>query len=105
MKLNLKFGLLGDKEVDWWKSLDSFPKTIKYLNVVYEWVFYDDDKTHKYDKLLWFSEMKEYDPRINDKHQTWNEIFESHRLSCCCGARYSPFPWDHMRFCPEWKKW
>jgi hypothetical protein len=105
MKLNIKFGLLGDKEVDWWKSLDSFPKTIKYLNVIYEWVFYDDDQSKKYHKILWFSELKQYDPRYNEKHENWNDIFESNKLSCCCGARYSSFPWDHLRYCPEWKKW
>lgn len=105
MKLNIKFGLLGDKEVDWWKSIDNFPKTIRYLNVVYEWVFYDDDDSHKYDKILWFSEMKKYDLRYNDEHEDWNHIFENHKLSCSCGARYSSFPWDHMRFCSEWKKW
>lgn len=105
MKLNIRFGLLGDKEVDWWKSIDSFPKTIVYLNVIHEWVFYNDDKTGKYDKVLWFAELKRSDPRYNEEHETWSHIFENHQLECCCGARYSSFPWDHLRYCPEWKKW
>ena len=105
MKLNVKFGLLGDKEDDWWRSVESFPKTVSYLNVVYEWVFYDDDKSGKYDKILWFSELNKYDPRFNDIHEKWSDIFENYKTSCVCGARYTSFEWDHMRFCAEWRKW
>lgn len=105
MKLNIKFGLMGDKEVDWWRPVDTFPKTIKYLNVIYEWVFFHDDDSQIYDKILVFSELKEYDSRYSGKHETWNDLFGDQKSSCSCGARHSSFPWDHLRYCSEWKKW
>lgn len=95
------------REINWYKSLDDFPKLIKFLGRNYEWFFYDKDLSGKADMILTFSELPSYDPNYGVLCTDWHELFESNgwQGGCQCGARHTSFPDFHMFFCPKWTKW
>ena len=105
MRLRVEFGSLDVKEVTWTKSLNDFPNIIKFLGRNYEWVTYDSDPTGKVDMILQFSELPTYDPNFGVYCPIWTDMFKENDSTCDCGARFSSFPWDHMRFCPKWTPW
>jgi hypothetical protein len=106
MKLLIQFGAIDSKEVSWYKALDDFPKIIKHLDKPYEWVFYSTDLTGKVDMILTFGEIPSYDPMYHMPCPSWKELFESNLSTTCdCGAKYTSFPWDHMKMCKLWTKW
>ena len=105
MRLRVHFGQLDTKEVTWDKSINDFPHIIKFLGRNYEWVTYDADNTGKVDMVLHFSELPTYDPNFNVYCPSWNDLFKDDWGVCDCGAKYSSFPWDHMRFCSRHKPW
>ena len=105
MRLGVKFGDFETKEVNWYKPLDEFPQLIKYLGRNYEWVFYDRDTVGILDRILVYAELPKFDPNHGAECPVWNELFPVDPYGCVCGAKYSSFTWDHMRFCGKWQKW
>ena len=105
MKLGVTFGTADTKEVIWYRPLDDFPKLVNYLSRNYEWVFYDQDPTGRLDAILMFTELPSYDPNYKILCPTWADLFPIDLNGCVCGAKYSSFSWDHMKFCHLWRKW
>lgn len=105
MRLNVHFGLIDKKEINWHQDIMDFPKIINYLDRNYEWFVYDKDPTGRFDWILNFSEIPAYDPAYNIKAQTWNELFAGRiNNSCECGSNYTSFPNHHMFYCPKWRR-
>lgn len=106
MRIRVRFGLIDDKEVLWYRPLDDFPHLIKYLNRNYEWITYDYDPTGKVDHILVYSEVPTYDPNFGVVCPSWQDLFkDTSTNSCECGAKHTSFPWDHMRLCRQWRPW
>jgi len=105
MRLKVQFGFIDAKEVSWYDHIDNFPRIIKFLGRNYEWFMYDKDPSGKVDMILTFSEIPNYDPNYDVFCPEWNDLFGNKRLDCECGASYSSFPWDHLRYCPLWSPW
>lgn len=105
MRLKINFGLIEVREVSWFQPLTSFPNIINYLGKNYEWVAFDTDPTGKVDQILIFSQLQTYDPNYNVVCPIWSEMFKDSFGACECGANFTSFPWDHMKFCQMWKKW
>lgn len=105
MRITLVFGLSGPKkQVTWYQDIVSFPHTISFNNKKWSWVFYDKDSNGEY--VLTLSEMASDDPRYNESMPSFEYMFSSYMdKSCQCGAIYTSFNWDHMKFCPLHKKW
>ncbi len=104
MKLTLNFGLNGaKKQIDWYRDLMDFPKLIRFQNAKWEWAIYSNVGK---DYELTFSQIPTYDPSFYVDMPSFEDMFEWGATDRCqCGAVYSSFSWDHMRFCPKWTKW
>lgn len=105
MRLKVKFGFIDTKEVSWYRPLEDFPHLIKFLNRNYEWILYDKDLTGKVDMILVYSELPTYDPNYNVSAPLWSDMFRDTYNACECGADFTSFPWDHMKYCRKWSKW
>ena len=104
MKLDVVFGSDAKKKVSWDKPLEDFPKLMLYNGKKCEWVMYRD--ALYVDKELIFSELPKYDPNFYvSNYAVFEDMFEKDTNGCQCGAAYSSFSWDHMRFCPKHVKW
>ena len=105
MRLTITFGYKGtEKKVDWWQTLEDFPKLLKYSGKKYEWIMFDKDHDGFGGHKLIFSEISPLDPIFHTDMKNFEDMFES-GIKCECGAAHSQFPWDHMRYCPLWKPW
>lgn len=105
MKLRVDFGLNGPKrEIAWWDALSSFPKYFSLDGKKWEWVLYDKDPSRNYDHILTYSEITSKDRSFNEPMEDFDIKF-TNTEKCECGALYSSFPWDHMRFCKLWRRW
>jgi hypothetical protein len=105
MRLRIQFGSVNTKEVNWYDNVNHFPTIVKFLGRNYEWVFYDKDLTGKVDMVLIFSELQTYDPNYYVTAPLWTDLFPEKIGACECGAAYSSFGFDHMRYCRFWKPW
>lgn len=107
MRLKINIGSTDTKTITWNSRMDDFPKLFKYLGKPYEWVYYDRDLTGQVDMILHFYELPHYDPNFYADQPHWHEILlgNSEIDLCCCGAKFSSFSWDHMRYCTYWSKW
>jgi len=106
MRLKVKFGLIDDREIYWYRPVEDFPHLIKFLGRNYEWFMYDTDKTGAVDMILIYSELPSYDPNYNVDCLTWKEIAgDINRNECECGAKFTSFSWAHMFYCTKWTKW
>lgn len=105
MRLRVQFGLIDTKEVFWYRPLEQFPQLIRFIGKNYEWVVYDTDPSGQVDTILVYSELPTHDPNFGVSCPTWNELFGDSNAGCECGAAFSSFNWDHMRFCKKWTKW
>lgn len=104
MKLIIKFGHDGPKrQVDWWRDVMDFPKLIKFEGKRWERVISSGPYGGAYD--LTYSQIPMYDPHYYDEMPSFEEMFEWGSEKCQCGAVYTSFSWDHMRFCPKYKPW
>ena len=105
MRLRIHFGQHTTKEVTWNKSFNDFPNIINYLGRNYEWVTYDQDPNGNMDFIFHFSELPPYDPNYNVYCPYWDTLFPIGEDTCECGAKFSSFEWDHMKFCRKWTPW
>ena len=105
MNLVLNFGLNGaKKQVTWHKPLMDFPKLLRFQGKCWEWAIYNSIGS---DYELIFSQIPTYDPNYYAEMSSYEELFEWSNKSydCCCGAAWTSFEWDHLRFCPKHKPW
>ena len=104
MRLTINFGHHGTKkEVNWYRDLMEFPKLIRFQGLKWEWAMYN---TIGEDSELTFSQIPTYDPNFYTDMPSFEDMFEwGQSDKCVCGAVYTSFPWDHMRFCGKWIKW
>jgi hypothetical protein len=105
MRLRVQFGLTISKDISWYRPLESFPVLINYLDRNYEWIMYDKDLTGVVDTILTFAEVPSYDANYGTDCPKWNDLFGDDFGKCECGAEYSSFSWDHMRYCKLWRRW
>jgi hypothetical protein len=104
MKLILKFGLTGTtKQVYWGKDLMDFPKLIRFDGKRWEWSMYDGSYQAGYELI--FGPIPTYDPNNYADMPSYEEMFELGKDGCVCGAHFSSFKWDHLRYCGLWKPW
>jgi hypothetical protein len=105
MKLGIVFGLdTNVKYIDWPKSLHDFPKLLLYSGRKWEWFMYKDGPNGIVE--LNFTEIPKYDPNYYvDDIECFEDMFGFSKSTCECGAIWSSFSWDHMRFCKLWKPW
>ena len=105
MNLTLNFGLNGSKkQVTWWQPHDNFPKLIQYNGKKWQWVMYNAISNGDYE--LTFSELSPSHSRYNDSMAVFEDMFRyTGQEGCECGAVYTSFKWDHMRYCKLWTKW
>jgi hypothetical protein len=104
MKLVINFGHNGiKKEVDWYRQLMDFPKLIRFSGSKWEWAMYHNvGSTYE----LTFSQIATYDPNYYVDMPSFEDMFEwGVTDKCVCGAIYSSFQWDHLRYCPKHKPW
>ena len=104
MRLIINFGHKGiKKDINWYKALMDFPKLIRFQGAKWEWAMYNNIGA---DYELTFSQIATYDPNYYADMPSFEEMFEwSGATKCECGAIFSSFAWDHMRFCPKYKPW
>jgi len=103
MKLVINFGLNIKKEVYWYKDVMDFPKLIRFNGNKWEWSMYQSSG-NGYDLI--FSQVATYDPNYYVDMPSFEEMFEWDSTNKCeCGAIYSSFNWDHLRYCSRWKPW
>jgi hypothetical protein len=104
MKITINFGLSGHKKtIDWYRDIHDFPKNIQFENKKWEWVFYAKDGNGDY--TLTFGELSQHDPQFYEDMAIFEDMFKNYSDGCVCGAAYSPFKWDHLRYCKLWKPW
>jgi hypothetical protein len=107
MRFRCHFGLNEPpRECAWWKPIQEFPPLVKFKGTKYEFVMWGPDPTNQVDYILHFSQMATYDPNWHATvYEDIDHLFFGYGQTCECGAIYSSFPWDHMRFCRLWTKW
>lgn len=105
MRLKVQFGFIDSREVSWWGIVEDFPHLIKFLGRNYEWVYYDKDLTGKVDMVLIYSEVQSHEPNYNKSCPLWNDMFPNPEDGCECGAKFTSFSFDHMRYCRLWSPW
>jgi len=106
VRLRLDFGHNGARrEVTWWKPIEEFPTAITFNGTRYEFFMYEKDPNKSYDLICTFSEMRQGDPRWWNCKDFDSEFGYNSKTACECGAIHTSFSWDHMKFCPLWKKW
>jgi hypothetical protein len=103
MKLVVKFGMSIKKEVDWYRDVMDFPKLLRFQGSKWEWAMYNGSGQN-YE--LTFSQIGSYDPSFYMDMPSFEDMFEwAGGDKCVCGALYTSFTFDHMRFCPKWVPW
>jgi len=109
MRLRIDFGTdEKDREsIHWYKELNDFPHLISHNRKKWEWAMYSPDDSNIFDYVLVYTEVPSYDPNYWAYSPTLDDIRSSpkNKAGCECGAEKTSFPWDHMRFCEEWKPW
>ena len=108
VKLKLTFGFTGPSlNVKWWQGIRDFPNLVTYKGKKWEFVVYNTDDSNQVDYICMFSEVGSFDPNYYSTTYSDIEVMfgTSWGSQCECGAQYSSFPWDHMRFCNKWSKW
>jgi len=107
MRITVTFGFEGPtRAVDWFQPIDQFPKHFRYESKKWEWIAYDKDPTGKSDYALLYGELATYDPNFYmDMEDFETKFFGGYGEGCTCGAAYSSFNWDHLRYCKLWKPW
>lgn len=106
MKLGLRFGALEpQRNINWRQQVTDFPYLVLYKGNKYEFIMYGDDNTKQVDYICHFGELKSTNPAWNKKFEDISRYLDDGPNKCECGAIYSSFPWDHMRFCKQWSKW
>jgi hypothetical protein len=104
MKLKIHLGQGKIATVSWYKSILEFPKIVSYNNKIWEWVFYDVDKSKSFDYILQYSEKTNYNPANYEEEPVSLETFFPLWASetCECGAIYDRhFPDIHSPWCPK----
>lgn len=104
IKIIISFGHEGPKkEVNWYRDLMDFPKLLKFQGLPWEWaMYYEVGKDYE----LTFSKIPTYDPNFYVEMESFEEKFEWHNSDrCTCGAAWSSFSWDHLRYCGKHKPW
>jgi hypothetical protein len=107
MKLSLKFGQNEPlRQVLWWNTVDKFFPLVKFKDRKWEFVMWDVDRSGDTDYELFFREVSQHDSMWQrlDYQDIGYLIGPESDSKCTCGAIYSSFPWDHMRFCNKWTK-
>jgi hypothetical protein len=93
--------------MQWWQSIKDFPVLVLFKSKKWEFAMYSPDSTNRVAYICYFSEVKSFDP--NFYATTYVDITDTILGigwdKCECGAIYSSFPWDHMRFCKKWIPW
>ena len=104
MTLIVRFGMDIKKEVNWYKDMMAFPKFIRFQGKKWEWAMYN---TIGSVNELTFAQLHTYDPNFYIDMESFEEMFEwgSNSDKCECGANYTSFSFDHMRYCKKWTKW
>jgi len=105
MKIRIEFGLVsGEEDVNWYKSVDDFPRVMRYQGDVYEYY------THKLEHYKPFEYTFVFHITSNFKSSYWSistfqQLFNNYvDNSCGCGAKYDRHaPNSHMFYCPKWK--
>ena len=105
MRLRVRLGLNITKEVNWWNTIENFPHLISFKAVNFEWFMYEADPAKMVDFILTFAEVPMYSSKYKHECPSWELMFSPSGADCQCGAMYTCFPFDHMRFCPKWEKW
>ena len=94
-------------DVNWWNEVTEFHQLVIHNNSKWEFVAYQPDPSKQVDWILIFTPVPSYDP--NYQATTYVDVDKIlHNLGgngCECGASFSSFGWDHMRFCKLWKPW
>lgn len=106
MKLRVEFGINGSKrEVNWYRDIEDFPTVISHDGNNWEWVSYEKDPLGHVDWILFFGMLRPHDSEYYSKVPSLDDITGGRmETGCQCGAIYTSFPWDHMRYCPKWSK-
>jgi hypothetical protein len=104
MKLTINFGHNGTKkEVNWYRDLMDFPKLMRFQSAKWEWAMYHNTGP---DYELTFSQIATYDPNYYVDMPSFEDMFEwGVNDKCECGAIYTSFAWDHLRYCKKYKPW
>jgi hypothetical protein len=104
MKLIISFGHSGTKkEVHWYRDIMEFPKLLRFAGAKWEWAMYHNIGD---DYELTFSQIPAYDPNYYVDMESFEDRFEWGQIDkCVCGAIFSSFSWDHLRYCPKHKPW
>lgn len=104
MRIIVNFGVNGPKkEVHWYSDLLDFPKLFNFQGHKWEWFMYNNAGNY-YE--LTYSEIPTYDPNYYVDMPNFEDMFLwNENDKCECGAVYTSFNWDHMRFCKKHKPW
>lgn len=107
MKLKMHFGLNEPARIiNWWQTIKDFPPLVLYKKKKWEFAIYDTDQSKQVDYICHFSPLQTYDPNWHaTTYVDIDYLFNTGYGKCECGAEYTSFPWDHMKFCPKWTKW
>lgn len=106
MKLTLKFGLYNPPRMaNWWDDITKFPSLVLYKGKKWEFVIYDHDPSGETAWICIFSEIAMHDTNWYSMDYVDIDHLLHNVSGCDCGAQYTSFSWDHMRFCPKWSKW
>jgi hypothetical protein len=108
MKLSLHLGLAEPRRtVYWWSPIANFPTFILYKGNKFELVGYQKDNFDQIDYNCYFIEVHKADPNYRKDYMNIDYLLnkDNDLNKCDCGAEFSSFPWDHMRFCQSWKPW
>lgn len=106
MKIKIHFGLMVTQETTWYDSIDNFPPLLTHKGIKYELLFSNKQHTKPYDYILTFVELQEHDMNYHVNCFSWEGRFASTMPGDCqCGAAFTSFTWDHMRFCAKWVPW
>jgi hypothetical protein len=108
MKLSLHLGLAAPRRtVYWWSTIGDFPTFVLYKGSKFEFAGYKKDPLDQFDYICYFSEVYKTDTNYSKDYKDIDYLFnkDSDLNRCDCGAEFSSFSWDHMRFCQLWKPW
>lgn len=105
MRLKIIFGYNGAEHIiDWWNSIESFPKLLRYNTRPYEWLMYDKDATGTVDYNLTLTELPTYDPNFYAEMEDFNSKYlgSPYNDKCECGSE-SIGTNLHSYWCPKYK--
>jgi len=109
MKLKIDFGMWdGSEYVSWHKTIGEFPRLLRYMSDVYEFVMYKKENIgYSVDYTFSFTKTQKYTQKYNDI-PIFKEMFAHcfiKSTDCHYGAKYDKGnPNHHMVFCPKSKK-